>query len=140
MNARSNDQGLSAYVRKHFDFLIDDYDFQYHPKGVGYIKNDLELEFFHGKGEIEIVVYVRREDKIFRPYVSRLFDLLEIVRRLKPKGIQYPSDLPDYFIDMEDVDKYLEFCADLTKSWCKPILEGDMSVLEEIHLKRRKNA
>jgi hypothetical protein len=140
VSTHRNDHRFSTYVRKNFDFLISEYGFQSHPKALGYIKNELEIEFYHGKGEIEIVLFVRRDDETFKPYISRLFDLLDIVNRLVPGKMEYPDHLPDYFTEMSDVDEFLKFCADQTKSHCSNILEGDLSVLESIHMKRRSNA
>ena len=54
--------------------------------------------------------------------------------------MEYPDNLPEFFIEMNDVDEFLEFCADQTKSYCSNILEGDLSILESIHMKRRANA
>ena len=135
-----NDHQFSTYVEKNFDFLKSDFEFRNLPKALSYVKNGLEIEFFHGKGEVDIVLFVRRVDEKFRLYVSRSFYLLDIVGRLKKGKIEYPNDLPEYLIEMKDVDKYLEFCADLTKTYCKEILEGDLSLLEEIHMARRENA
>ena len=140
MNTLSDDHRFSTYVRKNFDFLSRDYGFQRHPKALGYIKNELEIEFYHGKGEIDIVLFVRRDDEIFKPYISRSFDLLDIVKRLVPGKMEYPDNLPEFFIEMSDVDEFLKFCADQTKSYCRTILEGDLSILESIHMKRRANA
>lgn len=140
MKPHSNDQQFPTSVRKHFDFLKSSYDFRDHPKALGYIRDALEIEFFHGKGEVDILFFVRRDDEIFKPFVSRLFDLTDIVRRLKPEKIEFPGHLPEFLTEAGDVDDYLEFCATLTKSYCKPILQGDLSVFEEIHLRRRENA
>ncbi len=140
MNTLCTDSCFSTYVRKNFDFLISNYGFQSHPKALGYIKNELEIVFYHGKGEIEIVLFVRRDDEIFKPYISRSLDLLDIVKRLVPGQMEYPDNLPEYFAEMSDVDEFLKFCADQAKSYCSNILEGDLSVLESIHMKRRANA
>jgi len=140
LSIETTDRNFAGSVRKYFDFLIDDYGFHYHQSLVGYVKGDLEIEFFHGKGEVEIVLFIRRDDDVFKPFVSRQFDFHKVVRRIEPIGIGFPDNLPGHFTNMEDVGKYLEYCGQLAKSCCKPIFEGDMSVLEEMHLERRGNA
>ena len=140
MNPQLNEEPISAYVKKHFDFLVDDYGFEYHPTGLGYIKEDLELEFFHGKGELDIVFFVRRDDDVFKPYISRLFELLDIIKRQMKGNIEWPKDLPEYIISLEDVDKVLSFYSELAKKYCKEQFNGDLSLFEKIHLMRRENA
>jgi len=138
VNTQNNENSISTYVKKHFDFLVDDYGFEYHPTGLGYKKDDLEIEFFHGKGEMDIVFFIRREDDIFKPYVSRLFELLSIIQRQKNEKIELPHDFPEYIISMEDVDKALSFYSSLAKKYCKEQFNGDFSLFKIIHLERRE--
>jgi hypothetical protein len=98
----------------------------------------LELEFHYGRGEIEIVFFVRRDDQIFRPYVSRSFDLLSVIKQPKEAGLTHPT-LPYPILEMKDVDMYLSYCASLLKEYGKSILEGDMEIFEKRHMMRRKD-
>jgi hypothetical protein len=132
------DHGFSTYVKKHFDFLITEYGFLNHPRALGYVKGDLELEFYQGKGEMEVVFFVRRENEIFKPYVSRSFDVIDIA--YAQRKVDWPSDLPKYVVSLEGADKYLDHYSKLVKELCKDQLSGDFSLFEKIHLERRKNA
>ena len=127
-------------VRKNFDFLKHDYGFEDHPKGIGYVKDKLEVEYFHGKGELDIIFFVNRDDEIFRPYISRVFDFFDIAKRLSSEKLIFPEDWPSYIINGDDIEVYLSYCAELMKVRCKNLMEGDMSIFETIHLARRQNA
>src|SRR5690606_33604688 len=119
MEAIYQDQKFSAHVKKHFDFLINEYGFRSHHTSLGYVKDVLELEFYHGKGELDVIFFVRRDDEVFRPFVSRSFDLIDIVKRQAGRELTWPSNLPEYIISMEDVDIYLSFLGEVTKKYCK---------------------
>ena len=129
MSTQKNENSFSTYVKKHFDFLVNDYGFEYHSKGIGYKKDVLEIEFFYGKGEMDIVFFIRRDDDIFKPYISRLFDLFSIIKRQKNEKIEFPDDFPEHIISMEDVDKALSFYSNLAKKYCKEQFNGDLSLL-----------
>lgn len=139
METLYKDHRFSTYVRKNFSFLEEEYGFKKHPRTLGYIKGDLELEFHYGRGEIDIVFFVRRDDEIFRPYVSRSFDLLSVIKQPKVGVLAYPTDLPFPIMEMYDVDTYLSYCASLLKEFGKSILEGNMEIFEKKHMMRRKN-
>ena len=138
MNMKSTE--FIDQVRKFFGFLKEEYGFTDHPKGIGYIKNELEIEFYCGKGELEVIFFVRRDDNIFRPYVSRSFDLLAIVKRLKTGKIEFPASFQNYVVDMGGVDEHLSFYASLMKKYCSSQLDGDLSIFETIHMERRNKA
>jgi hypothetical protein len=140
METLYKDHRFSTYVRKNFDFLEKEYDFKSHHKALGYIKGDLELEFHYGRGEIEIVFFVQRDDEIFRPYVSRAFDLPSVIKQPKNGKIQYPTNLSYPLMEMTDVDIYLSYCASILKEYGKSILSGNMEIFEKIHLMRRTKA
>jgi hypothetical protein len=127
-------------VRKNFDFLKHDYGFENLPKGIGYVKDKLEVEFFHGNGELDIIFFVNRDDEIFRPYISRIFDFFDIAERLGSEKLIFPEDWPRYVINNDDIEACLSYCAELMKGRCRNLLEGDMSIFETIHLARRQNA
>ena len=103
------------------------------------MKDGLEIEFHHGKGELDVVLFVRRDDEIFRPYISRSFDFLDIARRRKGSKLVFPDTIPQYIVSGDEIDSYLELCSNLMKEYCVSILQGDLSLLEEIH-ESRKNA
>jgi len=127
-------------VRKHFYFLKSEYGFVNNPKNLGYEKDGLEVEFYHGKGELEIQFFVRKNNAVFKPFVSRTFDLFYIVRQLKGGEITGAENLPKYMISSQDIDEYLSFSAQLMKTYCSMQLEGDLSIFEEIHRARREKA
>jgi hypothetical protein len=126
------------YVRKHFGFLKDKYGFEEASSPMSYVKGVIELEFYHGKGEIEICFFIRKQDNTFKAFVSRSFDLTEIVQRVNGSYVPFPKELQGYVISLDDMDKHLAFYAKLTKKYCFEQLEGDLSLFEEIHLERRE--
>ncbi len=132
---------FKSLVHKNFNFLISEFGFLHHKKGIGYTKNDLELEFYQGKGEVEIVFFVRRDDEIFKPFVSRSFDLDPILRRLRKSEFEpYPSEITGYLTSSNFIGLHLNYYAKLLKQHGVTILNDDLSVFEKIHLMRRENA
>lgn len=140
MSTLYKDHRFSTYMRKRFDFLKHDYGFEYHSKALGYTKNDLELEFYYGRGEVQIIFFVNRIDEIFKPYVSRSFDLLSVIKQPKNDQVIYPKNISWPLLEMKDVDLHLEYCANLARVHGKEILMGNMDIFEKEHLKRRENA
>ena len=51
---------FSTLVKNNFDFLKTEYFFSDLKKDIGYVKDDLELEFYQGKGEVEIVFFCKK--------------------------------------------------------------------------------
>ena len=136
----NTEDGFAEIVSKHFDFLKKEYGFLDHPSELGFINGPVELEFHHGKGEVDIFFFIRRDDNIFRPFISRSFDIWSIIKRQMPDTLHWPNDIPEYLTTMEDIDKYLSFCSEFAKKYCKTQFEVDMALFEEIHLERRKTA
>ena len=127
-------------VRKYFDFLKIEFGFINNQKNIGYEKNGLEIEFYHGNGELDIIFFVRKNDEIFKPFVSRTFYLFNIVRKLKGRKITGTENMPQYITSSQNIEEFLLFCAELMKTYCSKQLEGDLSIFEEIHIARRENA
>ena len=124
-------------VKKYCDFLKVKYGFEEKSEKLVYVKGVIEIEFYQGKGELDIVFFINKQDEIFKPFVSRSFYLDEIVRRVNKNPISYPQTSSGYLISDEDIEIHLKFCAKLLKKYCYLQLEGDLSLFEEIHLERR---
>ncbi|MHC1742792.1 MAG: hypothetical protein AB9873_07140 [Syntrophobacteraceae bacterium] len=118
-------------------FLEVDYGFVRDPDALVYRRDWLELECWLDRGECDIFFFVRRDDDIFRPYISRMFQLNEIVRRQvkswPPSGI----DLREMPLTREKLEAHFKWEAQRLKRFARPILEGDISLLGKIHLERR---
>lgn len=132
---------FSRLVKLNFNFLKTQFGFDYLKSGIGYIKEDLELEFYIGNGQVDIIFFVRKDNKIFRPYISRSFELMCILRLVKKSKLEpYPSEIDRYLIDSTSMDLHLKYYARLMKQHGTDILKGDLSVFEQVHSLRKDNA
>ena len=77
---------------------------------------------------------------MFRPYVSRSFDLLSVAKIEKGEKLEKPELLSQYIVSTDENAEFLAYCAKIMKSYCKNILNGNLNTLEKIHLERRKNS
>jgi hypothetical protein len=81
--------------------------------------------------------------KIFRPYLSRTFGLSEIALRQDSNAFASLAARPDLrgFITSSDHARlFLVEYARVMKQYCIPILQGNLTLLEEITKERRANA
>lgn len=85
--------------------------------------------------------FVRKDDEIFRPYISRSFDLANIIRRVKTETLEsYPPEITGYLTAPSIIDIHLNYYARLLKKHGKEILNGDLSVFEYVHTMRKDSA
>jgi len=134
-------------VTRSFAFLVDQYGFQL-TSGPGqssldsirYEKKPLVLEFGWYKGEIDSAFHVDLENEVFRPYVSRTFYLGEIARRQDKNAYRNGPKFPNYITTRQEAQTAIQFEAHVMKKCCKSILQGDLSLLEEITKERRGKA
>ena len=134
---------FESIVRKHFAFLKSEFGFVDKFETLGYEKNGLEIDFYYGKGEIDVIFFVRKSDAIFKPFVSRSFYLFDIARRLKGSKLGRPANIPMSITSLTDekyIDPYLAYCADIMQAHCYAQLDGDLSIFEQIHTSRRASA
>ena len=127
-------------VKEAFSFL-EDYGFEFtvaeeRQYCVIYRGASLDIEFYWGKGELDVLLQVKIENEIFRPYISRSFELPAVVRYLVKHAFESYSPT-GHVRSIEDANRNLRFMADLMKRHCASLLAGDLSVLEEITLKKR---
>ena len=128
-------------VRQNFDFLKTRYGFADLENGLGYVKDDLEIEFYIGNGQVDVDFYMRRDDEIFRPHISRTFELVRTVSMLKKDSFEpYPSEIQGYLTDAHSINLHLGYCARVLENYGKDILMGDYSIFEHIHGLRREKA
>lgn len=125
---------FDVMLKKHFSFLEDAYGFSKPDQETVYAKNGLHIEFYQGNGQLDVQFFVNRNDEIFKPFVSRSFYVHEVVKKL---GFNPEPYAGGYVISDTDIEACLTYHKRLIKEYCKPILTGDLSVLEEMHLARR---
>ncbi len=132
---------FKSLVTNNFNYLKSQYDFRDLENGIGYIKEDLELEFHGGNGQVDINFYVRKNDDIFKPFISRSFDLETILRKISPDGLEaYPGEINGYLTENSSINTHLKYYARMLKNHGGHILQGDLKVFEKIHKRRRECA
>jgi hypothetical protein len=124
-------------VRKHFDFLINDFGFALTSaeNPVRYHAGRLYVEIWWDKGQIDLVVGVKVDTEVIRPYVSHRFSIAEIVRYYKSG----PFPTLDSFCLTPEVtreERCVIYLAVLTKKYCGNILRGDITPLERLSQNR----
>lgn len=131
-------------VTRSFAFLVDQYGFQLTsgPRqssldAIRYEKKPLLIEFGWYKGEIDIIFHVDLENEVFRPYISRIFALSEIARRHDRDAYRNAPRFPNYITTRDEAETAVQFEAHVMRKYCKLVLRGDISFLEEITHERR---
>jgi hypothetical protein len=143
------DERFIDFASKDFGFLVKDFGFTATPDtvcgvGLSFTKHSLPLEVSLGwyKGEVDLEFQVLLENRVFRPYISRWFNLGEIVHHMDPSvmtnALKERPPLPRWALSAEDAHCFLEYHAMLVQKFCLPILNGDFAVLEAITWERRK--
>lgn len=148
MASPSHHQCFIDYARKDFDFLVKDFGFSATTRGSGalesvvFTKAFLELELGWYKGEVDVSFNVLLENSVFRPYISRRFNLGEVVHHIDPhaitKTLSERPPLPRWALTPEDAECCLQYAAMLIQKFCPPILQGELSALESITWARRE--
>jgi hypothetical protein len=136
-------EDFSSMVTRTFAFLVDKYGFQLTSgerrsslDSITYEKKPVIIEFGWYKGEIDINIRVDVENEIFRPYRSRTFDLSRIALRQDKNAYRNAPRFPNYITTLMEAETWLQFEACIMKRFCKPILRGDIHILEEITKER----
>ena len=145
---------FSGEVANAFGFLVSDYGFRFVDRpdyGAGemveYRKEPVTISVGWYKGEIDVNFSVSlefsAEHKIFRPYLSRTFQLREIaVRQNRDAFASWATrrDLGGFVSRAEQAAPYLGACAEIMRQYCVPVLMGDLTLLEHITMERKANA
>jgi hypothetical protein len=139
---RSEGQRFITYASEVLGFLVNNHGFilitsDEHSKSVFFSNDSLNIETYWGKGEVDLLFRVLLENDVFRPHISKQFDLSEVVRQIDPNTFDEKPDLPEWALTANDAKCYLQYYAKLIQKYCLPILGGDLSVLESITKKRR---
>ena len=130
-----------SLVTQHFNFLESEFGFQNLKEGVGFEKNGLELEFHGGNGQVDINFFVSKSDEIFKPFISRSFTLNSILRKVSIENMApYPNSINGYLTADSDINLHLTYYAQMLKQHGQAILNGDLTVFENIHKERKGNA
>ena len=105
------------------------------------MKDDLELEFYGGNGQVDIKFFVRKSDDIFKPFISRSFDIQNILRRVSENKLEpYPKEINGYLTDERTINLHLKYYSRMLKEHGSHILNGDLEVFEKIHIERKEYA
>jgi len=143
---------FSSEVASAFGFLVTDHGFRFVDcpgyragERVEFQKNPLTIGFGWYKGEVDVDFSLALEyasnHKIFRPYLSRTFQLREVAVRQNPDAFASwatRKDLGGFVTRAEQAAPYLRACAEIMRQYCIPILDGDLSQLEKITMERKK--
>jgi hypothetical protein len=136
-------EGFFDVVTRSFAFLVDQYGFQLvsdqrHNSldSIRYEKKPLVIELGWYKGEIDIAFYVDLENDVFRPYVSRAFQLSELARRQDGTAHRNGPKFPNYITTLQEAQTAVQFEAHVMRKCCKSVLQGDLSLLEQITRER----
>jgi hypothetical protein len=146
---------LDALIEHSFGFLVRDFGYSRKMSAASgnaaYFKEPLLIQFWWGKGEIDILFEVTfdfaRDHEVFRPYISRTFTLRELalhhdrqamapLRELARSSPQAAGLLES----PELAGRYLELTARIMQAHCRRTLDGDLSLLEQITRERRVRA
>jgi hypothetical protein len=145
---------FSSEVANAFGFLVSDYGFRFADPPdfsagelVEYRKEPVTISFGWYKGEIDVNFRVSLEfaaaHKIFRPYLSRTFQLREIAVWQDRNAFAFWAtrrDLGGFVLRSEQAAPYLDACAAIMRQYCIPVLSGDLTLLEKITMERKADA
>lgn len=126
-------------VKEKFSFLEKVFGLAIEKKSdnsVEYSNKEIAVLIGWHKGEVEIDLYVQIESDVFKPYLSRMFRLTEIIQHIDSKALKNAPQFPNYITTDEDCHIELAWGAKMMKTYCDPILRGDLKILEEITKKR----
>ena len=98
----------------------------------------LYVEISWYKGELGVIVGYSGETPILRPYQSRIFPLPEIALHLDSLALLGAPRFPNYITEENEILTAVAYWAQIMKSYCSPIFNGNVKVLEEIALKRQR--
>lgn len=133
-------------VDQELEFLVSGHGFrrgQVADGQVEFVKHPLALRVVWGQGEVAVVFTIDLEftvdHPVFRPFLTRTFELSEVCRRSgwKPSARSNPGTAANYVVTIERAHAELQRAAALLKKYCRPVLSGDLAVLERITLARQ---
>ena len=108
----------------------------------------MSVDIWWGKGEVDVAFVVSlpfsKNHAIFRPYISRTFDLLEVALRVDPNALEpwrkRSGEPAAHITGHSGAEAYLTKCVELMRKHCAPLLNGDLAVLEQMTIQRRAHA
>lgn len=132
-------------AKKEFSFLTDTYGFALSlPESdsslepLRYDNLPLYTEISWYKGELGVIVGYTGETPILRPYQSRIFSLAEIALHLDSHSLADAPRFPNYITAENEILTAIAYWSQIMKRYCSAILGGNITVLEEIALKRQR--
>lgn len=133
-------------VDRELEFLVTEYGWsRVQPSSgasdglVEFCKGPLTIAVRWGHGELSLMFSVDLEftvsHPVFRPYVTRMFELGVIARHqgwkfIPPRDAR--GDQDGYIVTLEQAERRLAWEARLLQRHCAALLNGDLQVLEEI--------
>ena len=142
---------FSSEVATAFEFLVSEHGFRFVDRPeyragemAEFRKEPVTISFGWYKGEVDIHFSVSlayaSNHRIFRPYLSRTFQLHEVAVRQDPGAFASWADRKDLggpITRAEQAAPYLAASAQIMRRYCIPILAGDLSLLEKITTERK---
>jgi hypothetical protein len=142
---------------RHFTFLVENYGYSIHADAedarqetVRFDRFPLSVNLGWYKGEVDIVFEVAfafaRDHAVFRPFVSRRFNLAEILGRIDERALMPLKEarLSGGWISgptfSTSADNALRIASNLMQAYCGSILSGQLGLLEKITAERAVHA
>ena len=133
------------FASRDFSFLVDEFGFTVTTDavcGAGFAFANVPLALIINlgwyKAEVDFEFQLLLVNSVFRPYISRRFNLGEIVLHMDPNAFDRRFALPDLALSADAAHCFLRHYAMLIRKYCIPILNGDFAALEEITWERRR--
>jgi hypothetical protein len=121
-----------AFLPTEFGFALKIFDAT--QGQAAYAKDPLSIEFWWGNGQLDINFCIALEyaktHAVFRPYLTRTFDLFRVVSKIDPAYLKSHPASGDYIDTPKQIAQHLEYSATVMRQYCATILRGDFSVLE----------
>lgn len=148
---------FAELVEESFGYLAKEFDFVPGPvetgagASVSYAKAPLSIHFGWYKGEIEMIVSVSidfaKNHSVFRSYISRQFTLAELALRNDEQALRPFHEAAVFCLEpaglitsSEHTELFLRTASEVMRKHCRTVLEGDLALLEQITMERRKRA
>jgi hypothetical protein len=142
---------FEAEVTKAYEFLVADFDFclvkdagdRSCPSmyvGISFQNSDLDITIYNERGDAGVSIRVKKKLPWLRDYMSKVFELGEILHAFAPHEIEAATEGRWKAISAgrDPGDGLVEWLARCLRDHCQPILRGDYTMLELISGERRR--
>jgi hypothetical protein len=147
---RQMTSALYNLMLREFDFLVSDFGFELVGQAARradgtlfFRKGPISIHFAIGKGEVQVWFSVSldfaKSHAVFRPFLSRIFTVEEIALWQNSQAFaawQARPNAQDYITSTAEAAETLGMLARTMKQYCVDILNGDLTLLEDITRRR----